>query len=123
MKVLIAMCVMATRSGAEWFVFDTALALQRAGHSVSVYAPIMGDMVDPLRAQCVACITDLTHMAEPPDLIIGHTRDETVACLARFLEVPAISICHDRTAAHGAPPHCRARPPASPRRAAGSAGR
>ena len=37
-------------------------ALTRKGHSVVVYAPIMGDMVDPLRAQCIACVTDLANV-------------------------------------------------------------
>lgn len=95
---------MAGRTGAEWFVSDLALALTRKGHSVVVYAPIMGDMVDPLRLQCIACVTDLTNVAVAPDVIIGHTRDETVACLAHFPGVPAISVCHDRSASHGQPP-------------------
>lgn len=95
---------MAGRTGAEWFVSDLALALTRKGHSVVVYAPIMGDMVDSLRAQCIACVTHLADVAVPPDVIIGNTRDETVTCLAHFPGVPAISVCHDRTAAHGQPP-------------------
>lgn len=104
MKLLLAMCVMANRTGAELFVRDVALALQQRGHTVTVYAPIMGEMVDELRARCVACVTDLQRIVEPPDLILGNTREETVACMARFLGVPAISICHDRTAPHGQPP-------------------
>jgi len=104
LKIVLAMCSMVARSGAEWFVSDLALALTRRGHSVVVYAPIMGDMVDGLRAQCIACVTDLASVAVPPDVIIGHTRDETVACLAHFPGVPAISVCHDRTASHGQPP-------------------
>jgi hypothetical protein len=104
LKIVLAMCVMAGRTGAEWFVSDLALALTRKGHSVVLYAPIMGDMADTLRAQCIACVTDLACVADPPDVIIGHTRDETVACLAHFPGVPAISVCHDRTASHGQPP-------------------
>ncbi|QIL81308.1 hypothetical protein G7047_16350 [Diaphorobacter sp. HDW4A] len=92
------------RTGAELFVRDIALALHQRGHSIIVYSPIMGDMVDELRAVCIACVPDLSLIAEAPDIIIGNTRDETVACLARFLAVPAISICHDRTAPHGRPP-------------------
>ncbi|ARU06199.1 hypothetical protein CCO03_17315 [Comamonas serinivorans] len=104
MHILLAMCVMAHRTGAELFVRDVALALLKRGHTVTVYAPVMGEMVDELRAQCVACITDLRAVAQPPDLIVGNTHDETVACLLRFAGVPAISICHDRTAPHGRPP-------------------
>lgn len=104
MNILLAVCSMAHRSGAELFVHDVALALHRRGHSLVVYAPVMGDMVDGLRQRGIACVTDLRSVAVAPDLIIGNTRDDTVACLAHFLGVPAISICHDRTASHGQPP-------------------
>lgn len=100
-----AVCWMAYRTGAELFVFDLALALLRRGHSVVVYAPVLGDMADELRQQSVACTADLSLITETPDLIIGSTRDDTVACLAQFIGVPAISICHDRSASHGSPPH------------------
>ncbi|MBF5003503.1 glycosyltransferase [Diaphorobacter caeni] len=92
------------RTGAELFVRDIALALNQRGHSIIVFSPIMGDMVDELRTVCIACVSDLTQIAEVPDIIIGNTRDETVACLALFLGVPAMFVCHDRTASHGRPP-------------------
>lgn len=98
------MCCMQYRSGAELFVRDMALALHRRGHDVILYSPIMGDMVDELRAVCIACVTELALVTAAPDVIIGNTRDETLACMARFLGVPALSICHDRTASHGRPP-------------------
>lgn len=104
MNILLAVCSMAHRSGAELFVHDVASALHRRGHVVTVYAPVMGDMVNGLRQRGIACVTDLRPVAVPPDIVIGNTRDDTVACLAHFLDVPAISICHDRTASHGQPP-------------------
>lgn len=104
MKLLLSVFAMAHRSGAEWFVRDLAIGLSQLGHSVTVYAPVVGDMIDELRWRSIACITDLAQMAAVPDLVIGSTRDETVACLARFPGVPAISICHDRVAQHGLPP-------------------
>jgi hypothetical protein len=103
-RVLLGICVMTSRSGAELFVRDVALALNRRGHSVIVYAPIMGDMVDELRVQSITCVTDLGNVATAPDIIIGNTQIETVQCLAQFPGIPAISICHDRVAEHGAPP-------------------
>jgi hypothetical protein len=103
-KIMIAVCSMQYRSGAELFVRDLALALHRRGHSIVVYAPLMGDVADELRTRCIACIADVACTSETPDLIIGNTRDDTVACLANFLSTPAISICHDRTASHGKPP-------------------
>jgi hypothetical protein len=104
MKVLLGICIMATRSGAELFVRDLALGLNRRGHSVVVYAPIIGDMVEELREQSIACVSDLESVTVPPDIIIGNTQIETVLCLAHFPGVPAISICHDRVHEHGRPP-------------------
>lgn len=104
MRVLIGMSVMAHRTGAELFVRDLALSLNSRGHSVIVYAPIMGEMVEELRWRSIACVTDLAMVGSAPDVIMGNTQMETVACLARFPQVPAISICHDRTAPHGKPP-------------------
>lgn len=104
MRILIAMCSLQFRSGAELFVRDIALALHKRGHSVTVYAPIMGDMTDELRAVCIACVTELSRIAHAPDIILGNTRDDTVACMAQFLGVPVLSVCHDRTAPHGRPP-------------------
>ena len=105
MKVLLGICLMANRSGAELFVRDLALGLNRRGHSVIVYAPIMGDMVDELRAQSITCVSSLDNVTTAPDIIIGNTQIETVLCLAQFPGVPAVSICHDRVAQHGTPPH------------------
>lgn len=104
MKVLLGICIMATRSGAELFVRDLALGLNRRGHSVVVYAPIIGDMIEELREQSIACVDDLESLTVAPDIIIGNTQIETMLCLARFPGVPAISICHDRVAEHGRPP-------------------
>ena len=98
------MCSMLHRTGAELFVRDIALTLHQRGHSITVYAPFMGDMVEELQARCIACVTELRQVAQAPEIIIGNTRDETVAAMAQFLDVPVISICHDRTAPHGRPP-------------------
>jgi glycosyltransferase involved in cell wall biosynthesis len=104
MKILLSVCYLLRRSGAELFVRDLALAFTARGHSVVVYAPVMGDMVEELRLRCVACVTDLASVTDAPQIIIGSTQHETVSCLAQFPDTPAISICHDRTAAHGQPP-------------------
>lgn len=86
------------------FVRDLALSLSAMGHSVVVFAPVMGGMVEELRLRCIACVTDLESVAAAPDVIIGSTQHETALCLAHFTGVPAISVCHDRTAPHGRPP-------------------
>lgn len=86
------------------FVRDLALSLHGRRHRVSVYAPILAEMADDLRARGIQCITDLNALARRPDVLIGSTHDETAAVLDHFPGLRAISICHDRTAAHGVPP-------------------
>lgn len=104
MHVLLGMCYLRYRTGAEMFVRETALSLHARGHRVSVYAPIMDEMVDDLRAKGIRCVTQLAALTGQPDVLIGNTHDETVAILDHFPRLRAISICHDRTAAHGMPP-------------------
>ena len=104
MIVLLGISQMAHRTGAELFVRDLALGLNRRGHSIVVYSPILGDMVDELRDQSIACVSDIDKIEHPPDIIIGNTQVETTLCLATFPLVPAISICHDRVNDHGRPP-------------------
>ena len=86
------------------FVRESALSLHDRGHRVTVYAPIMGEMVDDLRAKGIRCVTQLDALTSQPDVFIGNTHDETVAVLDHFPRLRAISICHDRTAPHGIPP-------------------
>lgn len=104
MKILLSICYLVHRSGAELFVRDLALSLNAMGHSVIVFAPVLGEMVEELRRCCIACVADLENVTAAPDIIIGSTQHETAICLAHFAGIPAISICHDRTAVHGRPP-------------------
>ena len=64
MKVLLGICILASRTGAELFVRDVALGLNRRGHSVVVYAPIIGDMADGiyLRPENVAYAWGVSRM-------------------------------------------------------------
>jgi len=104
LHVLLTMCYLVHRSGAELFTRDLALWLRRRGHSVTVFAPVLGEMADELRHESIACITDPAMLALRPDVIIGNTHNETVRAILRFPDVPAISICHDRSHEHGRPP-------------------
>lgn len=104
LRILIAMCYLVHRTGAEMFTRDLALWLRRRGHAVTIFATAFGDMADELRWASIACITDVADMAARPDVIIGNTHHETVRALLHFHDVPALSICHDRSAEHGRPP-------------------
>ena len=103
LHVLLAMCYLVHRTGAELFTRDLALWLRRRGHSVTVFANTFGEMADELRYESIACITEPA-MTRRPDVIIGSTHHETVRAILQFPDVPAISICHDRSHEHGYPP-------------------
>jgi hypothetical protein len=104
LRILLAMCYLVHRTGAEMFTRDLALWLRRRGHAVTIFATAFGDMADELRHASIACITDVADMAARPDVIIGNTHHETVRALIHFHDVPVLTICHDRSAEHGRPP-------------------
>ena len=104
LRILLAMCYLVHRTGAEMFTRDLALWLRRRGHAVTIFATAFGDMADELRHASIACITDVADMAARPDAIIGNTHHETVRALLHFHDVPVLTICHDRSAEHGRPP-------------------
>jgi hypothetical protein len=107
LHILLAMCYLVHRTGAELFTRDLALWLRRRGHSVTVFATTFGEMADELRYESIACITDPALLTRRPDVIIGSTHHETVRAIVQFPDVPAISICHDRSHEHGYPPRLR----------------
>ena len=102
--ILIAIDFLTYRSGAELFVRDLAMGLRQREHRVAVYAPQIADIGDELSAAGIVCATDLFQIHDAPDLIIGNTRRATVFALARFADVPALSVCHDAVHWHGEPP-------------------
>ncbi|MGJ7504963.1 glycosyltransferase [Variovorax sp. ZT5P49] len=103
LHILLAMCYLLHRTGAEMFTRDLAMWLRRRGHAVTIFATAFGDMANELRFASIACVTDLTDMAARPDVIVGNTHHETVRALLHFHDVPVITICHDRSADHGRP--------------------
>lgn len=103
--LLIAIDFLTYRSGAELFARDLAIGLRRRGYRIIVHAPQIGDIGAELEAAGVTCNQDLMQLAgAPPRLIIGNTRRATVRALARFVDVPVLSICHDSVHRHGEPP-------------------
>jgi hypothetical protein len=103
LHILLAMCYLVHRTGAEMFTRDLALWLRRRGHAVTIFATAFGDMADELRFASIACVTELSDIAARPDVIIGNTHHETVRALLHFHDVPVLTICHDRSAEHGRP--------------------
>lgn len=103
LRILITMCYLVHRTGAEMFTRDLALWMRGRGHAVAVFATAFGDMADELRQASITCITDVADMAARPDVIIGNTHHETVRALLHFHDVPVLTLCHDRSADHGRP--------------------
>lgn len=103
LHILLAMCYLLHRTGAEMFTRDLAMWLRRRGHAVTIFATAFGDMANELRFASIACVTDLADMAARPDVIVGNTHHETVRALLHFHDVPVITICHDRSDDHGRP--------------------
>ena len=101
LHILLAMCYLLHRTGAEMFTRDLAMWLRRRGHAVTIFATAFGDMANELRFASIACVTDLADMAARPDVIVGNTHHETVRALLHFHDVPVLTICHDRSAEHG----------------------
>jgi hypothetical protein len=97
-RILITNKIVDTRTGTEIVVRDLALALQRRGHEVVVYATILGEIAKEIAAAGVATTADLSAIATPPDVIHGQHHAQVVEALLRFPDVPAIYVCHDATA-------------------------
>jgi len=103
LHILLAMCYLLHRTGAEMFTRDLAMWLRRRGHAVTVFATAFGDMANELRFASIACVTDLADIGARPDAIVGNTHQETVRALMHFHDVPVLTICHDRSDDHGRP--------------------
>jgi len=82
------------RGGTETVVRDISLGLLRRGHRPIVYSPILGEPAQELHERGVATISDLSKLAEPPDVIHGQHFIQTGEALLHFPGTPAIQMCH-----------------------------
>jgi hypothetical protein len=104
LRVLLTNAVMRGRTGTEIVTRDIALGLLQAGHAPTVYSPICGDIAEELEASGVTVKANVTELEGPFDVIHGHHLPACVAVLARFPEIPAISVCHDGESWFDTPP-------------------
>ncbi len=110
LRVLLTNLSLSARSGTETHARDLALELRARGHAPTVYSPLLGAVADGLRAAGVRVVGALEGEVEPPHVIHGHHHVETMSAVLRFPGVPAVFVCHDRTAWHDRPPrHPRVR--------------
>ena len=94
MRVLITNNTLAARAGSELYVRDLALALLRRGHQPVAYSLVLGEVAEEMRRATVPVVSDLSAVAEPPDVIHGQHHLETMTALLHFPGVPAVSFCH-----------------------------
>lgn len=104
MRVLLTNITLATRSGTEVNIRDTALGLLRRGHRPVVYSPELGPMAEEIRAATVPVVDDLAAVAAAPDVIHGHHHPPTLTALLRFPGVPAVYFVHDWNSWYDEPP-------------------
>ena len=83
MRVLLTNFMVASRTGAELYTYDVALALLARGHSPIVYATVLGPLADQLRAATVPVVDDLSAISAVPDVLHGHPADERPGVHAR----------------------------------------
>ena len=103
-RVLIATHSLTGFSGTDLYTRDLALALLQSGWLPVVYSKIAGRIADELRNATIPVVSELDAVTVAPQMIHGHHHLETLACLSRFPNVPAVFVCHDARAWHSLPP-------------------
>jgi hypothetical protein len=94
MRVLLTNCAMRGRSGAEIVTIDLAAGLQRRGHEIAVFAPLLGPSADVLRSRGVAVTDRPEDVPWVPDVIHGHHNHVLASAMAHFRASPGLFVCH-----------------------------
>jgi hypothetical protein len=97
-RVLLVTITLAGRTGTEVVCSETAQALRKRGHAVSIYVQQDGATADSLRAAGFEVVTDLAALGSVPEVIQANQTYPLLEAVARFPDVPAISVCHDARA-------------------------
>jgi hypothetical protein len=96
-RVLLVTIRLNARTGTEVVCAETAHALRKRNHAVSIYTQQDGSTAESLRAEGFEVVTDLTALGSVPEVIQASQTYPLVEAVARFPDVPAISVCHDAT--------------------------
>jgi hypothetical protein len=94
LRVLLTEEKLNLRGGAALYLRDVALGLLRRGHKPVVYSPELGEVADELRAATIPVVSDLSYLAEEPEVIHGQNHRATMTALLHFSHAPAVFICH-----------------------------
>jgi hypothetical protein len=96
-RVLLVTIKLDRRTGTEIVCSETAHGLRKREHAVSIYVQQDGATADSLRADGFEVVTDLKALSSVPEVIQANQTYPLLEAIARFPDVPAISICHDAT--------------------------
>ncbi|MFM7180523.1 MAG: glycosyltransferase [Verrucomicrobiales bacterium] len=104
MKILMTNHRLLSAGGTEWFIVETARALQSRGHEVAVFTPVGGEMAERLLAAAIPAVALPRDCPFVPEIIHGQHHLETMAALAAWPGVPAIYFIHGATPWEEHPP-------------------
>ena len=93
MRILITNNGLENRAGTELYVRDLAIALQRRGHEIVCFAPVLGDVAKEISDRGIEVVDTLSGLA-PPDIIHGQHHNSAVLAYLAFPNVPAVQLCH-----------------------------
>lgn len=96
-RVLLVTIKLDRRTGTEIVCAETAHGLRKRQHDVSIYVQQDGATADSLRADGFEVVTELTALGSVPEVIQANQTYPLLEVVARFPDIPAISICHDAT--------------------------
>lgn len=92
-KVLLGNNTLDSLAGSETWTYTLAMELQRRGHSVMAYSPLLGQIARKLEAGGIRCVSSLKETDEPAIIICNH-HDITTDLHSRFPRVPIIATVH-----------------------------
>lgn len=95
LQILITNHTFAHRGGSELYARDTAIELQKRGHTPVGYSADVGAVAHELLAAKINVVDDLNKLTVPPDLIHGQQHMELMTALLHFPQVPAIQFIHN----------------------------
>ena len=103
LKILLVNIILIGRTGTEVVCCETARGLRQRGHDVAIYVQQEGQPAEKLRSEGFHVTTDLSSIAQPPDVIQANQTFPLLEAIGRFPATPAISICHDATVWYNEP--------------------
>lgn len=95
MKILITNQHLVHYAGTELYVYTLAGELQKQGHEVVVFSPLLGEAADRIREAGIRVVDDLEEISgERFEVIHGHHRRPTLLAFCFFPFTPLVYVTH-----------------------------